>query len=59
MNSDKIRGIIIRENFSGDADKYLIVFAKDIGKLSIFAKGARNTKASFLHLRQFLHTQTL
>lgn len=48
MNSDKIRGIIIRENFSGDADKYLIVFAKDIGKLSIFAKGARNTKSKFL-----------
>ena len=48
MISDKIRGIIIRENFSGDADKYLVVFAKDIGKISIFAKGARNTKSKFL-----------
>ncbi len=48
MSSEKIRGIIIRENFSGEADKFLTVFAKDKGKISIFAKGARNTKSKFL-----------
>lgn len=48
MSSEKIRGIIIRENFSGEADKFLTVFAKDKGKISVFAKGARNTKSKFL-----------
>lgn len=48
MSSEKIRGIIIRENFSGESDKYLTIFAKDIGKISVFAKGARNTKSKFL-----------
>ncbi|MDO4300169.1 MAG: DNA repair protein RecO [Clostridia bacterium] len=48
MSSEKIRGIIIRENFSGEADKFLTLFAKDKGKISIFAKGARNTKSKFL-----------
>lgn len=48
MSSEKIRGIIIRENFSGEADKFLTVFAKDIGKISVFAKSARNTKSKFL-----------
>lgn len=48
MSSEKIRGIIIRENFSGEADKFLTIFAKDKGKFSVFAKGARNTKSKFL-----------
>lgn len=48
MSSESIRGIIIRENFSGEADKFLTIFAKDKGKISVFAKGARNTKSKFL-----------
>ncbi|MDO5389370.1 MAG: DNA repair protein RecO [Clostridia bacterium] len=48
MSSEKIRGLIIRENFYGESDKFLIIFAKDIGKISVFAKGARNTKSKFL-----------
>lgn len=48
MSSEKIRGIVIREGFSGEADKFLTIFAKDRGKISVFAKGARNTKSKFL-----------
>lgn len=48
MSSEKIRGIIIRENFSGESDKFLTIFAKDNGKISVFAKGARNTRSKFL-----------
>lgn len=48
MSSEKIRGVIIRENFSGESDKFLTIFAKDKGKISVFAKGARNTKSKFL-----------
>lgn len=48
MKISKIRAIVIRENFSGESDKFIILFAKDIGKVSVFAKGARNTKSKFL-----------
>ncbi len=48
MSSEKVRGIIIRENISGEADKFLTIFTKDRGKISVFAKGARNTKSKFL-----------
>ncbi len=48
MTAEKIRGLIIRENFSGEADKFITVFAKGTGKISVFCKGARNTKSRFL-----------
>lgn len=48
MDPKKIRGVVIHENFSGESDKFLTIFAKDTGKISVFAKGARNTKSKFL-----------
>lgn len=48
MSIVKIRGIVIREIRSGEADKFITVFAKDIGKIDIFAKGASNIKSKFL-----------
>lgn len=48
MTINTIRGIVIKENFSGDSDKYIIIFAKDVGKISVFAKGARKLKSKFL-----------
>lgn len=48
MSVIKIRGIIIKENKSGESDKFLTIFAKDIGKISVFAKGASNIKSKFL-----------
>lgn len=48
MGIVKIRGIVIREIRSGEADKFITVFAKDIGKIDIFAKGASNIKSKFL-----------
>ena len=48
MTISTIRGIVIKETFSGDLDKYIIIFAKDIGKVSVFAKGARKLKSKFL-----------
>ena len=41
MIVSSIRGVVIKENFSGDSDKYIVIFAKNIGKISVFAKGAR------------------
>ncbi len=48
MPAEKIRGLIIKENFSGEADKFITLFAKDTGKISVFCRGARNTKSKFL-----------
>ncbi len=48
MSIVKVRGIVIREIKSGEADKFITVFAKDIGKIDIFAKGASNIKSKFL-----------
>lgn len=48
MSVLKIRGIIIRETKSGESDKFITIFAKDIGKISVFAKGASNIKSKFL-----------
>ena len=48
MTISTIRCIVIKETFSGDSDKYIIIFAKDIGKVSVFAKGARKLKSKFL-----------
>ena len=48
MSLETIRGIIIKEVFSGESDKFITVFAKDLGKKSIYCKGARNTKSKFL-----------
>ena len=48
MIVSSIRGVVIKENFSGDSDKYIVIFAKNIGKISVFAKGARKLKSKFL-----------
>ncbi len=44
METKRIRGIVIRENIAGDLDKYIVLFAKNVGKISVFVKGARNRK---------------
>ncbi len=42
------KGIIIKETKSGEADKFITVLLKDYGKMTVFCKGARNTKSKFL-----------
>ena len=37
----KIRGIVLKEVFVGESDKIITILAKDYGKISISAKGAR------------------
>jgi DNA repair protein RecO (recombination protein O) len=36
----KVRGIVIRETPYSECDKYIVLLAKGIGKISVFAKGA-------------------
>ncbi len=42
------KGIIIKETNSGEADKFITILLKDHGKVTVFCKGARNTKSKFL-----------
>lgn len=48
MNIKKIRGVVIKEVNIKEKDKIIVVFGKDIGKVSINAKGARALKSKFL-----------
>lgn len=48
MALEKIRGLIIKENKSGDSDKFVVIYAKKIGKISVFARGANNIKSKFV-----------
>ncbi len=48
MVVNKIRGIVIKENLSGDFDKYVLIYAKNIGKISVFTRGARKINSKFL-----------
>jgi DNA repair protein RecO (recombination protein O) len=41
-----VRGLILRETKVGDADKILTLLVKDVGKISVSAKGARRTKGN-------------
>ena len=44
----KVRGIIIKESFMGEADKVVTILCKDIGKITAYAKGARKAKSKYL-----------
>lgn len=48
MRTITSKGIIIKETNSGEADKFITVLLKDYGKMSIYCKGARNTKSKFV-----------
>lgn len=39
-----VRGLILREVNIGEADKILTILVKDVGKISVSAKGARRTR---------------
>lgn len=49
MNTSKIRGIIVKEVMYSEADKILTVVAKDYGKLTITARGARKSTKKFIN----------
>jgi DNA repair protein RecO (recombination protein O) len=41
-----VRGLILREIKVGEADKILTILVKDVGKISVSAKGARRTRGT-------------
>lgn len=48
MSVRKIRGIVIREQQTGENSKQIVVLAKEMGKVRLSARGAKNTKSRLL-----------
>lgn len=48
MSSKKLRGIVIREVPVGESDKIITLLAKEGGKVTLSARGARNAKSKYL-----------
>lgn len=48
MKIDRIRGIVIKERVTGEANKQLVILAKGYGKMVLGAGGAKNQKSKFL-----------
>lgn len=50
----RVKGIVIRENNTGEADKIITILSNTHGKISCYVKGARRTKSRFLASSQYL-----
>ncbi|NMB97410.1 MAG: DNA repair protein RecO [Clostridiaceae bacterium] len=50
----KTKGIVLKEVYTGEADKIITILSKEHGKMSVFAKGARRPKSRFIACTQFL-----
>lgn len=48
MSVGKIRGIVLKEQQSGESSKYMVVLAKGAGKLRLNARGAKKAKSPLL-----------
>lgn len=53
MSSFKGRGIVLKQTNVGDSDKIVTLLLKDIGKVSVFARGARRQKSEYLASTEF------
>lgn len=52
MGIIKTKGMVIKESKYRDSDKILTVITPDLGKITVIAKGAKNSKGSFLPCAQ-------
>ena len=47
MKEIKVRGIVLREDPMGDKDKRLVLLSRELGKITVLAKGAMGAKSKF------------
>ncbi|NLK37865.1 MAG: DNA repair protein RecO [Epulopiscium sp.] len=52
MGTEKITGIVLKEKEHGESSKQIFVLAKQVGKICLFAKGARKPKSKLLAATQ-------
>ena len=45
MDFINLRGIVVRETYVGEADKYIDLFTDKLGKVTIYVKGVRSNKS--------------
>ncbi len=48
MSLIKAKGIVLKEILVGESDKIIVLLTKELGKISVGAKGARKSKSKFL-----------
>lgn len=54
MGLIKTKGIVIASATSADNDKILTVLTQDLGKISVFCKGAKKNKSTLLNVAEYL-----
>lgn len=52
MGTEKLRGIVIREEIKGESNKQIVLLAKGLGRVVLSARGARNAKSRLLAATQ-------
>lgn len=58
MSIIKLKGLVLREAYSGESDKIITVLTKERGKKTIVAKGARRPRSPFLGgTQQFCYSE--
>ena len=48
MKKIKLRGLVIRQEDAGESDKRLTLLCKGVGRVSVYARGARRPKSKFI-----------
>ncbi len=48
MSTEKARGVVIRETAVGESDKIITLLTKEMGKITLSARGARKPKSKYL-----------
>ena len=54
MGLIKTKGIVIATHNSSDNDKVLTLLTEDLGKISVFCKGAKKNKSALLNVSEYL-----
>ncbi|MCL2198143.1 MAG: DNA repair protein RecO [Defluviitaleaceae bacterium] len=52
MTTIKVRGLVIKEYETGEADKRLLLLCKDVGRVMAYARGARKPRSKFMAAAQ-------
>ena len=52
MGTEKLSGIVIREQVKGESNKQIVLLAKGVGRVVLSARGARNVKSRLLAATQ-------
>lgn len=59
MAEERFDAVVLKESPFGENGKRLVVLAKDLGKITVSAKGAKVQKAGFPHPHSFFPTVLL